>query len=496
MGRTNLQTERLSLRPVAPEDEAAVLAALADIQVVRWLAVVPFPYRPEHFRDWQPTARPGETWAVDTPGGLIGVVGLSLIEDEAEGKAVDAAAIPAMADSIAEGDAPGESAVVQPSAEGGRVERLPADSPAGASLVGDSLAATPVPATPVSADSLPGDAALTGPARASDPQVNHTAPPPLAVALGLLPAEAPTFKDADAPVAQAADAPASDASDDAPDPLQAPRPPMRLELGYWFARSAWGRGYGTEAVGAVVADHFADPQAAPITAHVHDGNIRSESVLRRIGFQAIGPRRYYAEALKREVDATTLRITRSDWLAANPLRIGTERLVLDPLSAADAPALRRLLTYPAVGRNLFLFPADWSEAAARQFIADWAWQGQPPYRLAIRLRDAQGGLALIGMIGIGAGEAPEVFYAIDPVHGRSGLMTEALAAFLDHVIRRHAPPALTARVFTDNGTSARLLERAGFQRQPDTGMAHSAARGEAAPVWTYRLDLGANPAGA
>lgn len=401
MGRTHIQTERLALRPVTAEDEAAVLAALDDIQVVRWLAVVPFPYRPEHFRVWQPTAQPGATWAVETPGGLIGVIGLTEVEDEAP---------------------PSPEAAVAPLTE-------PAAAPE---------ADTP-PSTPEAgvAPPEPGEPVPAVPSTASDSTVPRT----------------------------------------------------RLELGYWFARSSWGRGYATEAVGAVVAAHFADPKAPPLTAHVHDGNIRSESVLRRIGFQTIGARRYYAEALKREVDATTLRATRADWLAANPIAIGTERLLIDPLTADDAPGFRRLVTYPAVGRNLFLFPPDWTDGAARRFIADWRWQGEPPYRLAIRLRGAGGSLSLIGMIGIAAGPAPEIFYAIDPVHGRSGLMTEALAAFLDEVIRRHAPPALSARVFTDNSASARLLEKAGFARQPGEAMVQSAARPDPAPVWTYRRSL-------
>lgn len=403
MGRTHIQTERLALRPVTPEDEAAVLAALDDIQVVRWLAVVPFPYRPEHFRAWQPTAIPGQVWAVETPGGLIGVIGLTEVEDDAP-------------------EAP-------PTAEVAAVAAVP------------EAAAPP-----------------------SDTRV-------------------------EAAVEQAAPEPEPDQAAEGANSAPPHTSRTRLELGYWFARSSWGRGYATEAVGAVVAAHFADPAAPAITAHVHDGNIRSESVLRRIGFQAIGPRRYYAEALKREVDATTLMATRADWLAANPIAIGTERLVIDPLTEADAPVFRRLVTYPAVGRNLFLFPPDWTDAAARRFIADWRWQGEPPYRLAIRLRGAGGSLSLIGMIGIAAGPAPEIFYAIDPVHGRGGLMTEALVAFLDEVIRRHAPPALTARVFTDNSASARLLEKAGFARQPGEAMVQSAARPDPAPVWTYRRTL-------
>lgn len=486
MPRAVIETERLVLRPVAVEDEAAVLAALDDIQVVRWLAVVPYPYRPEHFRAWQPTALPGATWAVETPGGLIGVIGLTEVDVEDE----------------------------VPSAEGGDSATPPGQAAANGGAGADQINAAPSEAI---AGPL-GDLTLPLSADAGDVQGAevHLDSPPFAVSNSDDPADAatsepveghsadiapPSLQDPpeDGSTAQAStDAPLTAAAGDSaagdclsPDTVLAPRtaPATRLELGYWFARATWGRGYATEAVGAVVAVHFADPEAPPLTAHVHDGNIRSESVLRRIGFQTLGPRRYYAEALKREVGAITLRITRPDWLVANPIQIGTERLLMDPMAETDAAAFRRLVTYPAVGRNLFLFPPDWTDAAARRFIEDWRWQGQPPYRLAIRLRDAQGGSSLIGMIGIGAGEAPEIFYAIDPVHGRQGLMAEALAAFLAEVQRRHAPRALTARVFTDNTASARLLEQAGFIRQPGETMATSAARPDPAPVWSYRRTL-------
>lgn len=69
-------TARLRLRPVAASDEEAVVAALNDLDVTGWLAVVPHPYGPEDFR-WflGSVARPGETFAVEDDAGLAGIVG-------------------------------------------------------------------------------------------------------------------------------------------------------------------------------------------------------------------------------------------------------------------------------------------------------------------------------------------------------------------------------------------------------------------------------------
>lgn len=74
--RAELRTARLWLRPVEPQDEAAVVAALNDYGVTGWLAVVPFPYVARDFQHFlTEIARPGETYAVHDDEGLAGVVG-------------------------------------------------------------------------------------------------------------------------------------------------------------------------------------------------------------------------------------------------------------------------------------------------------------------------------------------------------------------------------------------------------------------------------------
>lgn len=167
MRRPDMQTGRLSLRPVRPADGAAVVAALGDWQVVRWLAVVPFPYTPDDFRRFLDTARPGATWVIADAGGLAGIVSL--------------------------------------------------------------------------------DGAL----------------------------------------------------------------------GYWLARSAWGRGYATEACRAVIAAHFADPGAAPIRASWHEGNDRSARVLGKLGFVTDG---FALNRTAARPETATLscrmRLDRGGWLAA------------------------------------------------------------------------------------------------------------------------------------------------------------------------------------
>ncbi|MBS0564292.1 MAG: GNAT family N-acetyltransferase [Proteobacteria bacterium] len=75
--RAKLATVRLRLRPVAPEDEADVVAALNDYGVTGWLSVVPFPYTASDFRLFQQGyAVPGQTYSIHDSLGHAGIIGV------------------------------------------------------------------------------------------------------------------------------------------------------------------------------------------------------------------------------------------------------------------------------------------------------------------------------------------------------------------------------------------------------------------------------------
>ena len=74
--RAELKTARLTLRPVGPEDEGAIVAALNDLDVSGWLAVVPYPYTAADFHHFHSEiAKPGETFAVLDATGFAGIIG-------------------------------------------------------------------------------------------------------------------------------------------------------------------------------------------------------------------------------------------------------------------------------------------------------------------------------------------------------------------------------------------------------------------------------------
>lgn len=162
-------------------------------------------------------------------------------------------------------------------------------------------------------------------------------------------------------------------------------------------------------------------------------------------------------------------------------RLHTARLVLRPMTAADAPDFHALVTRPEVAKMLFIFPTDWPLAAAAPFLERWRWQGALRFRLAITLNGAWA-----GWIGVDDAPEPEVFYALRPGFTGQGVAQEALRGFARFLFARFAPVALQAGAFADNPASAAVLQRCGFLC---TGavMGRSAGRAAQAREWRFRL---------
>jgi RimJ/RimL family protein N-acetyltransferase len=66
-----------------------------------------------------------------------------------------------------------------------------------------------------------------------------------------------------------------------------------MEIGYRFARAAWGRGLATEAAAAALDHGFRVLALDPIVAVSDPDNAASHQVLQKIGLRAAGTARYY-----------------------------------------------------------------------------------------------------------------------------------------------------------------------------------------------------------
>ncbi len=86
-------------------------------------------------------------------------------------------------------------------------------------------------------------------------------------------------------------------------------PKSDIEIGYFFTKPAWGKGYATEAAKRILQFAFVDSPLTEIVATFDDPNVSSRHVLLKSGFRDRGRRYCYAED-----NCPDFRITRKEWL--------------------------------------------------------------------------------------------------------------------------------------------------------------------------------------
>ncbi len=95
------------------------------------------------------------------------------------------------------------------------------------------------------------------------------------------------------------------------------------ELGYWYARSAWGRGLGSEAALAMVEDAIVHAGHDKLVACHHNDNPASARILAKAGFEVIGACSSYSKAQGREVPVTNMALSRARWLLVSQKTLAT-----------------------------------------------------------------------------------------------------------------------------------------------------------------------------
>lgn len=169
--------------------------------------------------------------------------------------------------------------------------------------------------------------------------------------------------------------------------------------------------------------------------------------------------------------------------------LNTDRLTLRPLEVTDAPDFARLVNNIDICRMTgtfpFPFPARSVEGLVDIFCAraetghsyHWAiiWQSQ-----------------FVGVIGLfGNPEVREIGYWLGEPFWGQGLMKEAVAGLMDHLVTRNPQVRIAAGVFTDNPASAHLLKCLGFKQMPDLGLGYSIARDGSHDLWEFEFHAGA-----
>jgi ribosomal-protein-alanine N-acetyltransferase len=85
------------------------------------------------------------------------------------------------------------------------------------------------------------------------------------------------------------------------------------ELGYWIGRPYWGRGYATEAGGALLAFAFRHLGLERIIVSAMLDNPASRRVIEKLGFRPEDPGRLYSAARGEEVDVHQFALTQAEF---------------------------------------------------------------------------------------------------------------------------------------------------------------------------------------
>jgi RimJ/RimL family protein N-acetyltransferase len=86
-------------------------------------------------------------------------------------------------------------------------------------------------------------------------------------------------------------------------------------FGFWIGPDKQGRGYATEAARAVLALHFLDPEAGPVSSGYFADNAASARVHRKLGFTQTHVEDAQCRALGQSRPLARQLLTRADWLA-------------------------------------------------------------------------------------------------------------------------------------------------------------------------------------
>ena len=165
----------------------------------------------------------------------------------------------------------------------------------------------------------------------------------------------------------------------------------------------------------------------------------------------------------------------------------TERLLLRPGWAEDAPALARAIADEQVVRNLATAPWPYVLEDAEAFLAAPRDPAMPTFLITER---TDGDPRIVGSCGLGRrpSGAVEMGYWIARQHWGQGFATEACWALID-IARTLKLPRIEASHFVDNPASGRVLEKLGFVPTGMSAARYSCARGGEAIASIYRLSL-------
>ncbi|WP_136161664.1 GNAT family N-acetyltransferase [Sphingomonas flavalba] len=161
----------------------------------------------------------------------------------------------------------------------------------------------------------------------------------------------------------------------------------------------------------------------------------------------------------------------------------TDRLLLRPGWAEDAPALHAAIAEPAVVRNLARAPWPYRLTDAQAFLAG----ADTPLPTCLMFARTHGAPRLVGGVGLhpAADGRIELGFWVARRFWGLGYATEAGQAMLAAARDTLRLSAIEAVHFVDNPAAGRVLHKLGFRPIGCPAPRFSAGRGEAAPSRRY-----------
>lgn len=145
----------------------------------------------------------------------------------------------------------------------------------------------------------------------------------------------------------------------------------------------------------------------------------------------------------------------------------SERLLLRPFEAGDAPELQRLVGHIEIARGTLTIPHPYPDGAAQQWIASHAPQFESDGHLhfAIVIRETNALAGAIGLIVNREHARAEIGYWIGVDFWGRGYAVEAARATIDYGFAETGLNRIFGAHFSTNPASGRVLQKAGMRHE-------------------------------
>lgn len=248
-----------------------------------------------------------------------------------------------------------------------------------------------------------------------------------------------------------------------------------MEFGYCMGSRWWKMGLMSEAVSAVTDYLFTEVGANRLVIRHVVANPASGRVARKCGFTYEGTERSgwnlpgcrLPDGKYHNIAVNSL--LRSEWeRRKNPrkLTLETERLILRPITAADAEDAHRYAGDPDVTQYM-MFGGSPDLRATQNFVLDcermWALENQRDWEFGITLKETG---ELIGACDFCLEDGGvELGWVLAKAHWKKGYAAEAARVMIDHVFSHSDYNRIFARCDAANYGSWRVMEKIGMTRE-------------------------------